>query len=445
MRREPIGSVSSLSSPARRTAARHAVRRDERYNAQLAAVVAASDDAIISLGTAFVVQTWHAGAQRMFGYGEAEARGHRLAELIIPDVDKDESAAILAAVLNGQTVLKELLRRHKDGHLVPVEINTSPIRGRSGRVIGASVIYRDISERRRAKETRRALADSEARFRVTFENAPVGIVNTAPDGRFLRVNEAACRLVGYSADELTTKSLQDITHPDDLAASVARLEQVRQGKIDHCDATDKRFLHKDGTIVWARGTVSCVRKSDGSIDYLVAVVEDITARKKAEEELRKSEERFRSSVLLSPLPTLLYDDREQILALSQSWLEGSSYSADELRRIEDWTARAYGERSGEVLEYIRRIISTEPQAQLTEMTIRTKDGRERLSTFACSALGTQSDGRRLFLFVPQDVTDRKAYEDHILFLMHEANHRATNMLSVAPASPPHPPPRHPHT
>jgi PAS domain S-box-containing protein len=146
-----------------------------------------------------------------------------------------------------------------------------------------------------------------------------------------------------------------------------------------------------------------------------------------------SEERFRSSVLLSPLPTLLYDDQEQILALSQSWLEGSSYVADELRHIEDWTARAYGERSGEVLEYIRRRIRTEPQAQLCEMTIRTKDGRERLWTFVCSALGTQSDGRRLFLCVAQDVTDRKAYEDQILFLMHELNHRAKNMLSLVQA------------
>ncbi len=87
-----------------------------------------------------------------------------------------------------------------------------------------------------------------------------------------------------------------------------------------------------------------MRKSDGSIDYFVTVVEDVTARKQAEEELRKSEERFRSSVLLSPLPTLLYDDREQILALSQSWLEGSSYSGEELRSIEDWTARAFGEQ-----------------------------------------------------------------------------------------------------
>ena len=343
MRREPIGSVSSLSSPVRPTAARHSVTREERHNAQLAAVVAASDDAIISLGTDFVVQTWNAGAQRIFGYGEAEARGCTLSELIIPDADKDESAANFAATLNGETVLKELLRRHKDGHLVPVEINTSPIRDRSGRVIGTSVIYRDISERRRAKEARRALADSETRFRVTFENAPVGIVNAAPDGRFLRVNEAMCGMLGYTADELVTKSFHDITHPDDLAASVAGVELMRDGKIDRYHA-DKRYLRKDGAIVWVRLTASCVRKSDGSIDYFVTVVEDVTARKQAEEELRKSEERFRSSVLLSPLPTLLYDDREQILALSQSWLEGSSYSGEELRSIEDWTARAFGEQ-----------------------------------------------------------------------------------------------------
>jgi len=86
-----------------------------------------------------------------------------------------------------------------------------------------------------------------------------------------------------------------------------------------------------------------------------------------------------------------------------------------------------------VLEHIRRIISGEPQTQLNEMTIRTKDGRERLWSFACSALGTQSDGRRLFLCVAQDVTDRKAYEDQILFLMHEVHHRAKNMLSLVQA------------
>jgi PAS domain S-box-containing protein len=204
------------------------------------------------------------------------------------------------------------------------------------------------------------------------------------------------------------------------------------GKVDRYDA-DKRYLRKNGAIVWGRLTVSCVRKSDGSIDYFVTVVEDITARKQAEEELRKSEERFRSSLLQSPLPVLLCDDRAQILAVSQSWLEKTGYSREELRRIEDWTTRAYGERSDEVLEHMRRIVSSEPQGQLSERTIRTKDGRERLWTFVCSALGTQSDGRRLFVSMAYDVTDRKAYEDQILFLMREVNHRAKNMLSLVQA------------
>jgi len=409
-----------------------AQRVAERRNAQLAAIVAACDDAIISVGTDFVVQTWNAGAQRLFGYGEAEARGRRLSELIVPDAYEAESVAIHTTVVSGGTVLKEILRQHKDGQLVPVEISTSPILDSSGQVTGTSIIYRDISERRRAEEVRRALADSEARFQVTFENAPVGMAHVAPDGRWLRVNEALCRILGYAPDELTAKSFQDVTYSDDLAASVARVDQMRDGKIDRYDA-DKRYLRKDGTIVWARLTVSCVRKNDGSIDYLVTVVEDISARKYAEEELRKSEERFRSSLVHSPLPVLMYDDREQILAVSQSWLEKTGYSREELRRLEDWTSRAYGERSGEVLEYIRRIIRTEPKAQPTELTIHTKDGRERLWNFVASALGTQSDGRRLFVSMAHDATEQKAHEEQIGLLMREVSHRAKNMLSLVQA------------
>ena len=190
-----------------------AQRVAERRNAQLAAIVAASDDAIISVGADFVVQTWNAGAQRLFGYGEAEAQGRRLSELIVPDVYEAESVAIHTTVVSGGTVLKEILRRHKDGRLVPVEINSSPILDSAGKVTATSIIYRDISERRRAEEVGRALAHSEERFRVTFENAPVGMAHVAPDGKWVRVNDALCRILGYPPDELTAKSFQDVTHP----------------------------------------------------------------------------------------------------------------------------------------------------------------------------------------------------------------------------------------
>jgi PAS domain S-box-containing protein len=92
------------------------------------------------------------------------------------------------------------------------------------------------------------------------------------------------RIVGWPADELVTKSFQEVTYPEDLAVELAQLEQLRDGKIDSY-SLDKRYLGKDGTIVWTRRTVSCVRKSDGSLDYLVSVIEDISARKHAEERL----------------------------------------------------------------------------------------------------------------------------------------------------------------
>jgi PAS domain S-box-containing protein len=231
---------------------------------------------------------------------------------------------------------------------------------------------------------------------------------------------------------LVTKSLEDINHPDDLRACLAQVERMRDGEIDSF-GMDKRYRRKDGSMVWTRLTNGCVRRSDGSIDYFVCMFEDISARKHAEEELRKSEERFRFSVLHSPLPIILFDDREQILAISQSWLAETGYSREELRGIGDWTARAYGDRSGEVLDQIRQMISTEPEAQPAELMIRTKDGRERIWSFVSSALGVQSDGQRLFVCMAQDVTDRKAHEEQIQLLMREINHRAKNMLSLVQA------------
>jgi PAS domain S-box-containing protein len=159
----------------------------------------------------------------------------------------------------------------------------------------------------------------------------------------------------------------------------------------------------------------------------------INEKVEARRALADSEERFRSSLLHSPLPVLSFDDQERILALSDTWLDQTGYSREELRRIADWTARAFGERSGEVLERLRQIISTEPKAERDEQIIRTKDGRDRIWSFVTSAVGIQSDGRRLFVCVAQDLTDSKAHEEHIRLLLREVNHRSKNMLSVVQA------------
>jgi PAS domain S-box-containing protein len=189
-------------------------------------------------------------------------------------------------------------------------------------------------------------------------------------------------------------------------------------------------ISKHGRVIDVSVTVSPMRDAADRIIGASGIIRDITARKQAVEALHRSEERLRSSLLHSPLPLVLFDDREQILAISESWLGKSGYSREELRQIEDWTTRAFGERSGPVLEEIRRIMPTEPEAHSSERMIRTKDGHERLWSFVTSPLGTQSDGRHVFVSIAQDVSDRRAYEERIHLLMREARHRTKNILGL---------------
>ena len=149
-----------------------------------------------------------------------------------------------------------------------------------------------LRERRRIDAQLQA---GEARFEATFEQAAVGIALMAPDGRWLRVNRKLCTIVGYTSQELLTKAFHDITHPDDLDAD---LDQVRRMLMKEIDTftMEKRYLRKDGITVWINQTVSLVRKPDGKPDYFISVVEDISARKKAEEAAQKSEQQLREAL-----------------------------------------------------------------------------------------------------------------------------------------------------
>src|SRR5262245_8069526 len=126
------------------------------------------------------------------------------------------------------------------------------------------------------------LRDSGARFRATFENAAVGIARVAPDGCWLEVNQRLCDIVGYTRKELMTKKVGDITHPDDLESDWNQARRLLAGEIENY-SMEKRYYRKDGSIVWANLTVSLARKADGSPDYFVSVIEDISARKRLEE------------------------------------------------------------------------------------------------------------------------------------------------------------------
>lgn len=171
-------------------------------------------------------------------------------------------------------------------------------------------------EIRRRNAAEKRLADSELRFRATFENAAVGIANVAIDGRWLRVNQQLCQIVGYPQEELLKKTFQDITHPDDLQADLERVQQLLDGKLDQF-SIEKRYLHRQGHLVWVSLTVSLIRDHAGKPDYFISIVQDITARKVVERELMASESRLKLAKDLASVGVLYCDYQQNAITLDE--------------------------------------------------------------------------------------------------------------------------------
>lgn len=152
----------------------------------------------------------------------------------------------------------------------------------------------------------RALQESEQRFRAIFDQAAVGISQVDLQGRWLLVNQKLCAIVGYTEEELLARTFQDITHPDDLETDLAYVSQLLAGT--HNNYTmEKRYVRKDGEVVWINLSVSIVRDGAGQPAYFVSIIEDINLRKQIERELRASEERYR--VLVDSVPQMMWLNR----------------------------------------------------------------------------------------------------------------------------------------
>jgi len=226
---------------------------------------------------------------RTLGYSPDEFIGHNILELIHPD-DASAARKQLAELARepGGVQRGSLRIKHSNGTWHWIEIIASNLLAEPG--VNAIVMnYRDITGRKQAEET---LRESDEKFLSAFEYAAIGMALVSPDGHWLKVNQALCNILGYSIEELMSRTFQDITHPDDIETDVNYIRQMLAGKIQTYQM-EKRYFHKLGHLVWVLLSVSLVRDDTGEPLYFIAQIQDITERKHAEQELRDSEERFR--------------------------------------------------------------------------------------------------------------------------------------------------------
>lgn len=187
-----------------------------------------------------------------------------------------EHECLLCNVMNSGQAVKtsdEVLWR-RDGQPIHIDVTSVPII-RDQQVCGAVVVFDDISNR---KKTESALRASEKSFREIMEFAPIGMAIVSLDGRFTKVNQALCNIVGYSSDALVATTFQEITHADDLVKDLEYVQQLLDGKINAYQM-EKRYIRRDKAVVWVQLSVSIFRDEENAPQYFIAQIEDITARK----------------------------------------------------------------------------------------------------------------------------------------------------------------------
>lgn len=232
-------------------------------------------------------------SEQIFGYPPKDYLADPT--LWIQTMHPDDRDRVLADVermnATGEAVQDEYRMITRDGRVVWILEDNTLVRDDDGHPLYWQTVQLDVTALKQAEERRR---QSEVQFRTAFDHAAIGMALVSLDGHFLQVNAALCDLTGYDEAGLRARTFQDITHPDDLEADLAHVGHLLAGEIRAYEM-EKRYFHKAGEVIWVRLSAALVRDHQGEPLHFISQIEDITARKRAEEDLQAALEEARAA------------------------------------------------------------------------------------------------------------------------------------------------------
>lgn len=361
-------------------------------------------------------------ASQLLGYTLEEFRQLSFRDIVVPSYIPD-SEEKLGKLLHGEDIpVYEKEFKTKDGRIIPVEVSVSGIEDESGCVAYIQSIVRDITERKKAEHT---LQKSEKQYKDLFENAPVGIYRTTPDGRILMANPALVRMLGYkSFEELAQRNLEKEGFEAGYPRSMFREWIEREGQIAGLESAWRR---KDGTTLFFRENAKVIRDNSGNTLYYEGTLEDISERKKAEEQVRESEEKYRNIVELAPDGIVTTDLKGVITSCNSASLDLTGFSKEEI--IGKHFTKLPTSRARDVLQYAKAFYSFIKGEISTPLEVawRHKDGTIRLGEVR-AALMKKEDKAVGVQIIVRDITERKQAEEEL----QESEEKYRSIVELAP-------------
>jgi PAS domain S-box-containing protein len=268
----------------------------------------------------------------------------------------------------------------------------------------AAVALRNAADADERKQLLNAVAEGEERFRNAIESAPIGFALSTPDDRYVTVNEAYCRIVGRTREELQEMTWRDLTHPDDLDVETEPTARLIDGTVPYLDV-EKRIVRGDGETVWVRIHISMARDVDGRVLYGVSQAQDITTERALERRVREREQLFRNVFEQSPLAKGLYGDDGRLIEANAAAAKLTGAAPDDL------VGRHYSEfdpGDGTVEDFWDRLLATPGGLAGEELEIRTAGPRRHV---IISGRANIRPGQHLVTV--QDITEQRLLEERL--------------------------------
>ncbi len=316
-----LGVCLAISFIDERKRAEEALRQSEN---NLKAIFNSVTQSVVLLGLDGTIQAFNRKASSDFEL--AIGRGLDIGKLFESYIRQEDSPGFrerFKEAQKGQRVHLERLYRMEDGSEHWFEYSYNPVSDDRGQMVGVCFVSSLIDER---KKSQNAIVESEEKFRKVFENAQMGMTLVDKNFHFAHVNRAFCDFLGYSPKELIGRTFEEITYPEDLTQNVANAEGLKFSKGFRMQ---KRYLHKNESVLWANLSVTAFLDAKGELLYSLGMVEDITQRKLAEEALRNSEEKFRRIFEDAPTAMAMVSDY-RFIKVNKAFRELLGYSEEEI-------------------------------------------------------------------------------------------------------------------
>ena len=377
-------------------------KKAEETNALFTSLVNSSSDAILSKTLDGKIISWNPGAEKILGYSYEEIVGQSIS-ILIPEHLKDEENEILKKITKGEKLEHyETERIRKDGSVIPVSLTISPLLNEEGKIIGASKILRDLTALQNAQKKQEK---SETYYHSLIEQAndTIYIVDSSPKPKFIDINRSGCELLGYTKEEVLKLTAFDIILEDQIPNSISSIADLNTGKPIRRERILKK---KDGGIVETE--LSAKKMQDGNI---MVVVRDISEQKKAQEELQKSEIRFRTLIENNNDIISLMDENFRIIYRSPSATRVLGWTNEEMMQL-NGTSKVHPEELDHALEVVKEVLANPGKTIHTLFRYQHKNGQYLWLEGTIINLLSNKNVQAL-VYNYRDVTERKKAENEI--------------------------------